>query len=112
MTGEDLRALLNSLPHATLLKADNNEYLVSYRWDTGAEVAFDPRTTTKCSLFINKLPGRMEYLFPHIERYYPENPSTALKRVSTQLAEAPQLFKVDLPDQAVAARVLEWIRWA
>lgn len=60
MQGEDLRAMLDADPNAAPLEQDNNEYLVSYRFDTGAELAFDPRTTTKCSVFIARLPERMK----------------------------------------------------
>ena len=95
MRGEDLRAMLEADPNAAFLESDNNEYLVSYRFDTGAEVAFDPRTTTKCSVFVSKLPERMKHRLGSITHYPPENPSTALTRVSSQLADTRPLFKVD-----------------
>jgi hypothetical protein len=112
MTGEDLRGLLDKHPHAAPLKEDNNAYLVSYKFDTGAEIAFDPRTKTKCSVFIEKLPARMQGKFPHIESYPPTQPSTALKRVSSALSDAPTLCKVDLPNAEVASELLAWVRWA
>ncbi|MFP3333398.1 hypothetical protein SB761_22045 [Pseudomonas sp. SIMBA_064] len=112
MQGEELRALLDADPHAVRLKQDNNEYLVSYRFDTGAEVAFDPRTTTKCSVFVSKLPERMKARLGKITRYPPESPSTALARVSPQLAGERQLFKIDLPSSDSARDLLTWIRWA
>lgn len=110
--GEDLRAMLDADPHAAMLNRDNNEYLVSYRFDTGAEVAFDPRTTTKCSIFVAHLPERMKVRLGKIVHYPPESPSTALARVSSQLAGMKQLFKVDLPTHEVAKELLAWVRWA
>jgi hypothetical protein len=112
MNGEDLRTLIDSIPSASHLTSDNNDYLVSYRFDTGAEVAFDPRTKNKCSLFIEKLPERMKDRFPHIETYPPTNPSTALRRVSSQLSSAAQVYKVDLPNMDIARELLNWVRWA
>lgn len=112
MQGEDLRAMLDADPHAVRLEQDNNEYLVSYRFDTGAEVAFDPRTTTKCSVFVSKLPERMKDRLGKVTCYPPENPSTALARVSPQLAGEQQLFKIDLPSSDSARDLLTWIRWA
>jgi len=104
--------MLNGDPNATPLEQDNNEYLVSYRFDTGAEVAFDPRTTTKCSIFIAKFPERMKGRLVRIVQYPPESPSTALARVSRQLASTHQLFKVDLPSHDAAKDLLAWVRWA
>lgn len=112
MQGEDLRAMLDADPNAHPLGQDNNEYLVSYRFDTGAEVAFDPRTTTKCSVFVDKVPERMRSRLGAFKHYPPENPSTALARVSPQLASARQLFKIDLPSADVAKDLLAWVRWA
>lgn len=112
MQGEDLRAMLDADPHAVRLQQDNNEYLVSYRFDTGAEVAFDPRTTTKCSVFVSKLPERMKARLGKVTCYPPKNPSTALARVSSQLAGERQLFKIDLPTSDSARDLLTWIRWA
>ena len=112
MRGEDLRAMLDLDPTVSALQQDNNQYLVSYRFDTGAEVAFDPRTSTKCSVFIDRLPARMKFKLGKIISYPPENPSTALPRVSLQLASTPQLYKVDLPSADVARELLAWIRWA
>ena len=112
MQGEDLRAMLDADPNSAPLEQDNNEYLVSYRFDTGAEVAFDPRTTTKCSVFIAKLPERMKSRLGKIVYYPPESPSTALARVSPHLANTRPLFKVDLPSHDAAKDLLAWVRWA
>lgn len=112
MNGEDLKELLDGHKNAKPLSEDKNLYLVSYRFDTGAEIAFDPRTTTKCSIFIEKLPERMQSRFPHVELYPPTRPTTALKRVSHSLASSAQIFKVDIPNTEVAIDLLNWIRWA
>lgn len=112
MRGEDLRAMLDADPNVAPLEQDNNEYLVSYRFDTGAEVAFDPRTITKCSVFIARLPERMKDRLGKVVHYPPENPSTALVRVSPSLASTRPLFKVDLPSHDAAIDLLAWIRWA
>lgn len=112
MRGEDLRALLDGNPNVRRLAEDNNEYLVSYRFDTGAEIAFDPRTISKCSVFVDKVPERMRSKLGAFTHYPPKNPSTALARVSPQLAGSRQLFRVDLPSQDVAKDLLAWIRWA
>jgi hypothetical protein len=112
MHGQELRVILDAHPHATPHKQDNNEYLVSYRFDTGAEVAFDPRTVTKCSVFVSRFPERMKDRLGKVTHYPPENPSTALARVSPQLASDPRLFKVDLPSIDAAHDLLAWVRWA
>jgi hypothetical protein len=104
--------MLDSDPTASPHHQDNNEYLVSYRFDTGAEVAFDPRTTTKCSVFVNRLPERMKSKLGKIVQYPPENPSTALARVSPQLASSSHLYKVDLPSVHIAQELMAWVRWA
>lgn len=112
MHGEQLRQILDADLNAKLYLRDNNEYLVSYRFDTGAEVAFDPRTTTKCSIFVAKLPERMRDRLGEIAFYPPKKPSTALNRVSPQLAGSETLLKIDLPSIEVAKDLLAWIRWA
>lgn len=112
MNGEELKNLLDSIPYAEFLKKDNNEYLISYRLDSGAEVAFDPRTSKKCSIFVDKFPNRMSARLGDVTYYPPVNPSTALKRVSIKLSDTHQLYKIDLPDKDVAFDLLSWIRWA
>lgn len=112
MNGENLRALLASNPNARHLEDDNNEYLVSYKFDTGAVVAFDPRTTTKCSLFVNKIPERMLKHLGQVKCYGPNKPSTALNRVAPELANSSELYKVDLPSVNIADELLRWFRWA
>jgi len=112
MQGKELRVMLDANPHAVPPEQDNNEYLVSCRFETGAEVAFDTRTTTKCSVFISKLPERMRARLGKVKHYPPENPSTALSRVSPQLASERLLFKVDLPSPDAAHDLLAWIRLA
>lgn len=112
MRGADLRSILDADPVAVRLEEDNNEYLVSYSFDTGAQVAFDPRTTTKCSVFINRLPERMIHRLGKITHYPPQKPSTALARVSPQLAGSRLLYKVDLPSPDAAIDLLAWFRWA
>ncbi len=111
MDALDLEKLLTITPNVVPLASDNNDYLTSYRFDTGAEIAFDPRTTTKCSIFVDKIPERMRYKLGKINNYNPGNPSTALARVSPQIASATQLFKIDLPSIDVAKELLAWYRW-
>ena len=110
--GKDLKTLLDAYPYASEFLKDNNEYLISYRFDTGVEIAFDPRTTTKCSLFSEKIPERMRHRLGTIKNYPPNNPSTALSRVSPQLSSANQIFKIDLPSADVARDLVSWLRWA
>ena len=112
MHGEQLRQILDAEPNAKLHLRNNNEKLISYRFDTGAEVAFDPRTTTKCSIFVAKVPERMRHRLGEIDHYPPKKPSTALTRVSPQLANSQTLMKIDLPSIEVAKDLLTWIRWA
>jgi len=47
-----------------------------------------------------------------IVQYHPQEPSTALPRVSKYLAEQPQLYRVQILTFEVLVRLIEWIRWA
>lgn len=114
MKGSDIEAYLDALPHARQLNRDNNDYLVSYRLDTDAEVAFDPRTGDKASLFIALLPSRLLNTpgVSLVEKYPPKNPSTALKRVSPYLDGLSTKYRVRVQNQVDLERLVEWVRWA
>ena len=96
--GKDIENYLNSISEASPLKRDNNDYLISYRLTSGKEVAFDPRTTRKASIFIGVLPENLNEIsgIGEIVKYPPQKPSTALKRVSSQLDNLSVKYKVDL----------------
>lgn len=74
MQGKDLRDLLEAHPSAKHHLSDANDYLVSYRFDTGPEVAFDPRTTKKCSVFLAKRPPSALYLSNDLVLYMGSTP--------------------------------------
>lgn len=114
MKGADIEKYLNSLTHATLLDRDNNDYLISFQLDTGVDVAFDPRTTGKASLFTEKIPMKLlATTSVSINKSYPPaNPSTALNRVSSQLSQAKTLYRLEIKDSIALTRLIEWIRWA
>lgn len=113
MQGKDLRDLLEAHPSAKHHLSDANDYLVSYRFDTGAEVAFDPRTVKKCSVFLAKRPPSDLYLSNDLVVYMDEDePSTALRRVSTKLASARPLYRINLTDVVKAKQILDWVRSA
>jgi hypothetical protein len=63
MNGSDVDNYLNNFFFATLLAEDNNRYLISYRLDTGADIAFDPRvkglTGKEASIFVTHKPSRL-----------------------------------------------------
>ena len=96
--GKDIENHLNAISEASLLKRDNNDYLISYRLVSGKEVAFDPRTTRKASIFIGMLPSNLNEIsgIGEVITYPPKKPSTALKRVSPQLDNLPVKYKVDI----------------
>lgn len=113
MQGKDLRDLLDAHPNANHHQSDAHDYLVSYRFDTGNEVAFDPRTVKKCSVFLAKLPPAGLYHPDDLVIYEDDDePSTALRRVSIQLASTRPLYRVSLTDINLAKRLLDWARSA
>lgn len=113
MQGKDLRDLLEAHANAEHHLSDANDYLVSYRFDTGAEVAFDPRTVRKCSVFLAKKPPAGLYHPDDLVVYKDENePSTALRRVAIQLASTRPLYRVNLKDLNLAKELMDWVRLA
>lgn len=113
MQGKDLKELLEQHPSASHLLSDANDYLVSYRFDTGVEVAFDARTVRTCSVFLAQKPPAGLYNPDDLITYSAgENPSTALRRVSQRLASTRPLYRVKLRNIDLAKRVLEWARTA
>ncbi|MFK0573750.1 hypothetical protein [Endozoicomonas sp.] len=98
INGKNVEDYLNSLSCAELLERDNNDYLISFRLDSGSDIAFDPRTKTKASIFIGTLPEELLTVtgIGKVIKYPPENPSTALKRVSSQLDRLPIKYKVEV----------------
>ena len=104
---------MKGLPHAELIARDNNDYLVAYRLDTGAEVAFDPRTERKGSLFVEKLPQRLLETdgVSLADTYPPKNPSTALQRVSSNLHGLAVKYRVEVHNKKGLERLIEWVRW-
>ncbi|AWH19217.1 hypothetical protein C1922_18805 [Stenotrophomonas sp. ZAC14D2_NAIMI4_7] len=113
MQGKDLRDLLEAHPNAKHHLSDANDYLVSYRFDTGTEVAFDPRTVKMCSVFLAKMPPAGLYHPDDLVIYEDDDePSSALRRVSTKLASTRPLYRVKLKDPDLAKELLDWARLA
>ena len=109
INGKDIEDYLNSLTYVSLLKRDNNDYLISYRLDSGAEIAFDPRTKKKASVFVGKLISKSlsSSGIGEITQYPPKNPSTALKRVSPQLDSLPIKYKVEVQTIEALSRLID-----
>jgi hypothetical protein len=114
INGKDVEVYLNALLHASLLKRDNNDYLISYRFDTDAEIAFDPRTKNKASIFVSSLPQRLlsSQGVGAVTHYPPEQPSTALGRVSSQLNSLTEIYRIEVKTTEALSRLIEWQRWA
>ena len=114
MNGNDVEKYLISLPHAKLNARDNNDYLISFQLDTGVELAFEPRTKTKVSIFVANLPVRLIATGDiSLEATYPpESPSTALERVSSQLSELTTKHRLQVYTHQGLERLIEWVRWA
>jgi hypothetical protein len=118
LKGSEVEEYLKMCGYAEELNRDNNNYLISYRLDTGAEIAFDPRVQgiegREASLFVESLPKRLinSGLVQLAERYPPKNPSSALRRVSHNLAELPELYRVRVINKDGLIKLVEWVRWA
>ena len=117
ITGPCINEYLKALPHASHLADDRKMKLTSYRLDTGAEVAFDPKTSTKGSVYIDKVPIRLCSSGEFGKVAYYQNgtlskPSTALERVSKYLDSQPQVYKVDVKTLEGLEKLIEWVRWA
>lgn len=118
MTGSEVENYLNKCPFATLLAEDNNRYLISYRLDSGAEIAFDPRVKglkgKEASIFVTHKPRRL-LLTSDVNlaaEYNPENPSTALGRVSELLDSSTNLYRIRVLSHSGLDALVNWIRWA
>ena len=107
--GKDIESYLNSITDAYLLTRDNNDYLISYRLKSGKDVAFDPRTKNKASLFIGKLPENLNESagIGDITIYPPKNPSTALKRVSSQLNNLSVKYRIEVHTIDALSKIIE-----
>ncbi|WP_461534734.1 hypothetical protein [Spongorhabdus nitratireducens] len=115
INGKDVEEFFKRHPHAELFKRDNNDYLISYKLDTGVELAFDPRTKNKASVFIGKLPEHLINSpgFGRLTTYTPDKkPSTALKRVSPQLDVLKEKYKIDIQTIEALSKLVEWHRTA
>ena len=107
--GKDIETYLDSIESASLLARDNNDYLISYRLKSGIDVAFDPRTKTQASLFVGALPECLNSIsgLGDIKKYPPKNPSSALKRVSTQLNNLSHKYKIEVHTIEALSAVIE-----
>lgn len=118
MTGSDVENYLKKCPFATILEEDNNRYLISYRLDTRAEIAFDPRVKglkgKEASIFVAHKPTRL-LLTGNVNlaaEYNLENPSTALGRVSKLLESSTNLYRIRVLNHSGLDSLVNWIRWA
>ena len=118
MNGLDVENYLKKCSFAKPLEEDNNRYLISYRLDTGAEIAFDPRVKglkgKEASIFVAHKPTRLLHTndISLAAEYSAENPSTALGRVSKLLVNSPNLYRIRILNQTGLEELIRWIRWA
>ncbi len=96
ITGKFVEDFLNSQSYVSPLKRDNNDYLISYRLDNGKDIAFDPRTKKKVSIFIGKTSELVKAIDGVSAYSNDKKPTTALKRVSIQLSDLPVKYKVPI----------------